>query len=154
MPCPPGQTRNAKNKVCRDKKKPGAKATRKNTTSSSSKPELMKARKLYGSTLQYLSVKFAEDRIKDKKPVIGIDAQGWEDGDKLNMKVFHFIGFGKDTMMDHKDLSSKLTDEKQTLHYISGTGELWASPANNSANAKTDNLCSGSGCDPIFVMKC
>jgi len=114
----------------------------------------MKARKLYGSTLQYLSVKFAEDRIKDKKPVIGIDVQGWEDGDKMNMKVFHFIGFGEETMMDHKDLTPKLTGEKQTLHYISGTGELWAYPANNSANAKTDNLCSGSSCDPIFVMKC
>lgn len=163
-PCPHGQTRNTKTKVCRDKKKPGRKArntrkssnrsNRSNSSLSSKKSVLSKVKKLYGASFQVLNVKFAEDRIKDKKPVIGIDVQDWKNGDKTNMKVFHFIGFGERPAMKDKDLSSTLTDDNQTLHYMSGNRELYAEPAHNSANARTDNLCFGSGCNPIFVKKC
>lgn len=162
-PCPSGKTRNAKTKACRDKKKVGRKAnaTRKSSIASkassnsyaSFNTDLRKAKKIFGPSTEYLTVAFAEARIKDKKPVMGMDAQDWSSMKAKDLLVFTFLGFGKDTMMDHKDLSPKLTDEKQTLHYTSDAGELWAYPSGNAANAKDDTLCYGGSCNPIFVIE-
>ncbi len=163
MPAP-GKTRNAKTKSYRK-----AKGTRKNTSRKSSRSRkvlgggapynsiyaqrLRQAKKLFGPTTEYLTVAFAEDCIKDKNTVMGIDSQGWNSMEAKDLQEITFLGFGKDTMMNEKDLSPELTDKKQTLHYLTNNKETWAYPSGNSLNPKEDTLCYGGSCNPIFVVE-
>ena len=123
----PGKTRNTKTKLSRK-----AKGTRKNTSRKSSRSrkvlrggasnnsiyaqQLMKAKQLFGPTTEYLTVAFAEARIKDKKPVMGIDSQGWNsmEAKDLQPTLDKFMNsFNQSLSKDEEDHKQKLEESKQ-----------------------------------------